>query len=262
MQITLPRREQEVNIEKTFEKMRSQGTFLPLENIRENITGWQQQYQQASPFPHVVIDNLFDPAILNCVLSEFPTPEHQQQWTRFQGRDEYLKHATRNEYQIPFFTRHFLYSLNSATFLHILSAVTGIPELIADMTFEGGGLHNTTRGGHLEVHADFNQHSSNTLDRRLNLLLYLNKDWEESYGGHLELWDRKMTQCKSRLLPVFNRCVIFGTTDFTYHGHPHPVTCPENMSRKSIALYYFSKGRPPEEVSGAHTTLFQKRPGS
>ena len=173
-----------------------------------------------------------------------------------------MKHATVNEYQIPFFTRNFLYALNSDTFLTVLSAITGITNLISDMNFEGGGLHNTTRGGHLEIHADFNKHSLNGLDRRINVLLYLNKQWREEYGGHLELWDRDMTRCHSRLLPVFNRCVIFGTTDYTYHGHPHPLTCPEGTSRKSIALYYFSKGRPAHEVSGTHTTLFQTRPKS
>jgi Rps23 Pro-64 3,4-dihydroxylase Tpa1-like proline 4-hydroxylase len=248
------------NIPATLERVSQQGTFLPLVKIRDNLADWRVQYQNATPFPHLVIDNLFDTDILNCVLSEFPTSQRQQQWTRFRGADEYLKNATNYEYQIPFFTRHFIYALNSETFLNVLSAITGIEGLIADMTFEGGGLHHTDRGGHLELHSDFNKHTANQLDRHINLLLYLNRDWQEQYGGHLELWDKDMIGCRSRLLPIFNRCVVFGTTDFTYHGHPHPVTCPEGMSRKSIALYYFSKGRPASEVSGTHTTLFQNRP--
>jgi hypothetical protein len=97
------------------------------------------------------------------------------------------------------------------------------------------------------------------LDRRLNLLLYLNKDWKEEYGGHLELWNRDMTQCGAKLLPVLNRVMVFGTTDFTYHGHPDPLKCPEGMTRKSLALYYFTNGRPAEELSGEHSTLFRTR---
>jgi hypothetical protein len=154
-----------------------------------------------------------------------------------------------------------LYHLNSITFLEFLSAVTGIPNLISDPSFEGGGLHQIVRGGKLGIHADFNRHRNYGLDRRLNLLLYLNKDWREEYGGHLQLWDRDMTACGAKVLPLFNRVMIFGTTDFTYHGHPDPLQCPEGMTRKSLALYYFSNGRPAAEVSGDHSTLFRARRG-
>ena len=99
------------------------------------------------------------------------------------------------------------------------------------------------------------------LDRRLNLLLYLNKEWKEEYGGHFELWNRDVTTCEAKILPIFNRCVIFNTSDFSYHGHPNPLNCPENLTRKSLALYYYSNGRPQEEISGKHSTIFQERPG-
>jgi hypothetical protein len=145
------------------------------------------------------------------------------------------------------------------TFLQFLSEVTGIPNLISDPGFEGGGLHQIIRGGKLGVHADFNRHRDFGLDRRLNLLLYLNRDWREEYGGNLELWDRTMSRCEARVAPLFNRVMIFGTTDFTYHGHPDPLQCPEGMTRKSMALYYFSNGRPAEELSGDHSTLFRAR---
>lgn len=93
------------------------------------------------------------------------------------------------------------------------------------------------------------------------MIVYLNRHWKEEYGGNLELWNREMTRCERRVLPIFNRCVIFNTTDFSYHGHPEPLTCPEGMTRKSLALYYYSNGRPAEELSDAHSTLFQSRPG-
>jgi hypothetical protein len=110
------------------------------------------------------------------------------------------------------------------------------------------------------VHADFNKHPVFNLDRRLNALLYLNKDWKEEYGGHLELWNRDVTRCEAKILPVFNRLAVFGTTDFTFHGHPNPLQCPEGTTRKSLALYYFSNGRPAEEINGSsNTTLFKAR---
>ena len=125
----------------------------------------------------------------------------------------------------------------------------------------GGGLHQIERGGYLKIHADFNRHPKFNLDRRLNLLLYLNENWKEEYGGHLELWNNQMTACVRRISPIFNRCVIFNTTDFSYHGHPEPLTCPEHVTRKSLALYYYSNGRPETERSRPHGTLTQTRPG-
>jgi hypothetical protein len=102
------------------------------------------------------------------------------------------------------------------------------------------------------------------LDRRLNVLIYLNKDWEESYGGHLQLWDKDMKYCKKKYLPKFNSMVVFGTTDFSNHGHPDALTCPDDRSRKSIATYYYSNGRPKEEIINRqlkNRTNFKDREG-
>jgi len=215
-------------------------------------------YRSAKPYAHVVFDNFFDPALLELVLSEFPEPD-EIKWQQFDNEQE-IKLASASESSFGPTTRLLLYHLNSITFLEFLSTVTGIANLIPDPCFDGGGLHQIVRGGKLAVHADFNKHPRYGLDRRLNLLLYLNKDWREEYGGHLELWNRDMSRCEAKILPVFNRLMIFGTTDFTYHGHPDPLQCPEGMTRKSLALYYFSNGRPVEETSGQHSTLFQARP--
>ena len=122
-------------------------------------------------------------------------------------------------------------------------------------------MHQIEPGGKLAVHADFNRHPRNGIDRRLNALLYLNPDWRDEYGGHLQLWDRNMTKCEARIAPLFNRMVVFSTTDFSYHGHPDELTCPVGVTRKSLALYYYTNGRPKEEVSGEHSTLFRERPG-
>src|ERR1700691_4495041 len=232
-------------------------SFLPLARMDELATTARSTYLSAQPFPHVVFDNFFDPSLLDLVLEEFPEPG-ENRWQSFDTAQE-IKLASAAEASFGSATRLLLYHLNSITFLQFLTAVTGIDNLISDPRFDGGGLHQIVRGGKLAVHADFNKHAAFGLDRRLNLLLYLNKGWREEYGGHLELWDRDMAGCKAKVLPVFNRVMVFGTTDFTYHGHPDPLQCPETMTRKSLALYYFSNGRPAEEVSGAHSTLFRAR---
>lgn len=119
-------------------------------------------------------------------------------------------------------------------------------------------------GGYLKVHTDFNKNPSLGLDRRINVLIYLNKDWDVAFGGHFELWDSEMKGCVSKILMVFNRLAQFSTTDFSYYGHPVTLQCPDGLSRKSVALYYYSLGRPETEVVRQHDadrTLFSKRSG-
>lgn len=232
-------------------------SFLPLPLMADVAERTRLSYLTAKPFPHFVIDNFFDPALLEQILAEFPKPG-EIKWQSFYNEHE-IKLASAAEASFGPITRLFLYHLNSVTFLDFLSKATGIANLISDPCFEGGGLHQIPRGGKLGVHADFNKHRRFGLDRRLNVLLYLNKDWREEYGGHLELWNRDVTQCEAKILPLFNRIAVFGTTDFTFHGHPNPLQCPEGMTRKSLALYYFTNGRPPEEISGEHSTLFKVR---
>jgi hypothetical protein len=225
--------------------------------MSETAEAGRSQYSTASPFPHIVLDNFFDPSLLEMVLSEFPG-RGQIRWQSFDNAQE-IKLASAAESSFGPVTRLLLYHLNSITFLEYLSRVTGIDNLIPDPRFEGGGLHQIVHGGKLGIHADFNKHRDYGLDRRINLLAYLNKDWKEEYGGHLQLWNRDMSSCVAKISPLFNRVVIFSTTDFTYHGHPDPLQCPETMTRKSLALYYFSNGRPQEEITGEHSTLFRPR---
>jgi hypothetical protein len=233
------------------------GSFLPLSRMKEIRESARASYSNAKPFPHVTFDNFFDAELIDQVLSEFPAPGAIR-WQKFDTSQE-IKLASSKESTFGPVTRLLMYHLNSMTFLEFLGHVTGIQNLIPDPGFEGGGLHQIVRGGKLGVHADFNKHRDFNLDRRVNLLLYLNKDWREEYGGHLQLWDRDVTHCEQKILPVFNSMMVFGTTDFTFHGHPDPLTCPEGMTRKSLALYYFSNGRPAEEVTDGHSTIFRAR---
>lgn len=232
-------------------------SFLPLARMAELAQQAHVRYVAARPFAHVVLDDFFDPELLDRVLAEFPRPGAID-WQRFDNAQE-IKLASAAESTFGPVTRLLLYHLNSITFLEFLSKVTGIANLISDPCFDGGGLHQIVRGGKLAVHADFNKHPRYGLDRRLNVLVYLNRGWREEYGGALELWDREMTRAEAKIFPLFNRLVIFGTTDFTYHGHPEALQCPPELTRKSLALYYFSNGRPAEEISGEHSTLFKAR---
>ena len=216
----------------------------------------REQYVNARPFPHIVLDNLFPAEVLEKVLAEFPRPE-EIEWRRFDNATE-KKLGYWHESTLPPGLQLFLYEMNSAPVLRFLEALTGIEGLIPDPYFGGAGPHQILPGGFLKIHADFNWHPLLKLDRRLNLLVYLNRDWKEEYGGHLELWSRDMTRCEQKILPVFNRTVVFSTTDFSYHGHPAPLACPEGMSRKSVSFYYYTNGRPEEERSAPHDTIFRK----
>ncbi len=227
-----------------------------LQSLAERL---QEKYKSASPFPHIVIENFLPQSVADRVLSEFPDP-NDIEWQRFKSKTE-TKLATNVDAHMKSMTRHLLAQFNSAAICGFLEKLTGIEGMIPDPHFMGGGLHQIQRGGFLKMHADFNWHARLRLDRRINLIVYFNKDWDESYGGHLELWDEKMDHCVEKVLPLFNRCVIFNTTSTSFHGHPNPLTCPEGRTRKSMALYYYTQGRPEEEKRESHSTLFQERPG-
>jgi Rps23 Pro-64 3,4-dihydroxylase Tpa1-like proline 4-hydroxylase len=225
---------------------------------RELAQKLREGYASADPFPHIVIDDFLPAEIAERVLAEFPKPETRE-WQTFDNPME-KKLASREERDFGDFTRELMHEFNAKGCLQFLTALTGIEHLIPDPHFEGGGLHQIQPGGFLKIHADFNFHSTYQLNRRINLLLYLNKDWQEDWNGHLELWDRSMSRCVKKVTPVFNRCVVFSTTDDAYHGHPEALKCPEGRSRKSLALYYYTNGRPEGEAFVKHTTLFRRRP--
>jgi Rps23 Pro-64 3,4-dihydroxylase Tpa1-like proline 4-hydroxylase len=199
---------------------------------RENAA----RYQANLPFAHIYFDNFLPTSDAEAVLRDFPSPK-ELKWNEFSNQNE-RKLAFDVVEKLPDSIRDVMYFLNSRPVIQFLETLTGIDGVIPDPYFVGGGLHQIKPGGHLEVHADFNRHEKLKLDRRINLLLYLNKDWKEEYGGHFELWNRDVTQAEQKILPLFNRCAIFSTTDYSFHGHPTPLTCPPDRSRKSLATYY------------------------
>jgi Rps23 Pro-64 3,4-dihydroxylase Tpa1-like proline 4-hydroxylase len=221
-------------------------------------------YATAQPFPHLIIDNLFNPRALDRVLSEWPPLETNSFDSYHDGTYTMFKYATNYMTQLGRCTELLLTRLAEPLFLEALQKVTGLSGLIPDPYLWGAGLHVTRSGGKLAIHADFIKHPKLNLDRRLNLILYLNRGWTEANEGCLELWNRNMEFCVRRILPIFNRTVVFSTTDFSFHGQPEPIQGPPDLFRKSITLFYYSNGRPDEEISGRDpsTPLWLERPGA
>ena len=223
-----------------------------------------KNYHNGLPFPNIVIENFFNEDYLNQILLDFPDLSKIKSSQKYLNKNE-IKYANNDYQNFPDSIKNFFEFLNSNMYLNFLQKLTSVKEkLIVDPQLNGGGLHEIKKGGILKIHTDFNKHPSLKLDRRINVLIYLNKDWKDQYGGHLELWDKDMLGCKKKILPTFNKMVIFSTNDFSNHGHPDPVICPLNQSRKSIALYYFSEGRPLEDLDKNHIknrTYFKNRVG-
>lgn len=234
--------------------------FINKEHL--NLENLSLKYQQNKPFQHIVLDNFINFELIEKVLNEFPDLSKIQNKFDYRLKTE-VKFATKGFKNISKSGVQLISFLNSDLFLDYLSKLTGIKEnLLSDPYLTGGGYHEIKSGGFLKVHADFNKHSMFDLDRRINLLLYLNKNWKEEWKGQLELYDKNnLDKPEKSILPIYNRCVIFNTTSFTFHGHPDPITCPNDISRKSIALYYFSLGRPDNEYLGKHGTEYVSTKG-
>lgn len=220
------------------------------------------QYQEAQPFPHIVIDKFLPETILDSVLYEFNKNENwwydKVKWTEpYQVNKFYWPHdiETVNNMpnDLPTISALVNY-LNSPVMLKYLEELTGIDNLISDELLMGGGLHKITSGGKLAIHKDYNVHPVKKMYRRLNLLIYLNKDWKTEWEGNLELWDKDHTKLEVSVEPLFNRAVIFTISDDSLHGHPAPLNTPENVSRNSIALYYFTEVKPNDE--NEHPVVF------
>lgn len=252
-------------------KHNQRGAFLfDYDKLMAFAEQYHADYKKAQPFPYIAIDDFVSDEIIGELLKGFPEPDPAKQ-TR--NNTAYVDEETekvpaqinkvglREERDFTPFLRHFIWELNSPSFILFLEKLTGIGKLLPDPKMLGGGTHQTLKDGLLRVHADFNVHRIYEIDRRINLILYLNRDWKEEYGGHLELWDKDVKNCIERILPIDKRCVIFSTGSETWHGHPHPLTCPEGRARQSIALYYYTNGRPESEKKPRHKTLWPALPG-
>ena len=214
------------------------------------------RYRSAWPFPHAVIDGLIPAEVARACHEEF-AQARRDHWQLYTDDGNTRKFALSDESLMGPITRHLVAQFNGRAMIEFLQELTGIPGLVGDPHLVGGGLHELGPGGFLRVHADFNVHPLLRLDRRLNLLLYLNEAWDERWGGELELWDAQMQGRADPIVPELGRVVIFNVTDESLHGNPSVVRCPPDRARRSLAFYYYSNGRPEAERSDPHSTLYQ-----
>ena len=228
-----------------------------------DIDQLKQTFATAEPYPHVVIDDFLDLVAAQKILDEFPDA-HDTIWDWKSNDINSIKQMCQDASKIKTLTNIWetIEFLNSESFLKDVSEFTNMPKLYGDDKLSGGGLHLMKRGGHLKLHVDFNiADSLPNLNRRLNIILFMNPNWKSEWGGGLELWNTDCTECIVKVDPIFNRAVIFDTQPengiMPWHGHPSPLQCPADVHRKSIALYYYSKELPDTKMSKKHKTIYQ-----
>ena len=216
------------------------------------------------PFKHMYVDNFFPIEFAELCLKSFPDTNDINNWdiSDDEGIEVKMRSNWKSEFDIPDNIIDAIRILNSSTFMHEMSNIFDIPKIIPDPYFTGGGLNITKKGGLLDVHIDGNYHDATGLNRRLNAILYLNKNWHKDWGGEFGLYDKEGKNCVKKINPIFNRLVIFDTHDFSFHGLPDPVNFPEDSPRRSIILYYYTKDpRPNDQIisSKPHSALWVKK---
>lgn len=239
------------------------------EKWKGKLADLSEKYQNAEEFPHIAIDDFIEKKPIDDALASFPEMKSNN-WNNYMHFNEKKLGMSKAEL-IPENLMKIINELSSPEFIKFLEELTGIKNIIADPALEGGGIHQIPQGGFLNIHADFTVHPRHrNWRRRINVLVYLNKDWKDEYGGKLELWTKDMKRSFSKILPQFNRVVVFNTDKDSFHGHPDPLTCPDGMSRKSIALYYYTdeenpyksptnyKGRPDDGIKKLFIYLDKK----
>jgi Rps23 Pro-64 3,4-dihydroxylase Tpa1-like proline 4-hydroxylase len=255
-----------MTVEKNFEDSMipildtDDGLLLDHDSARSFGQRLAGNYCVAKPFPHIVIDNFLPRSLLEKILKNFP--ENHVTKNEFNFEQDFITTHKRQVFpnSCNGFSRELFGFLNSGGILQFLEGMSCINGLIPDPYFDGAGFHEIKPGGVLGVHADFRINKRLNLQRRINMLIYLNPEWNDSWGGKLELWDRSMTEMVITIAPVLNRCVIFNTDATSFHGHPEPLACPAGQTRKSIALYFYTASdKVYEDVPGTGTN-WQARP--
>jgi 2-oxoglutarate-Fe(II)-dependent oxygenase superfamily protein len=239
------------------------GQDILSQSMVDMVGFYADAFKSAHPFKHVVVENFFEPSFAENLLAEFPAFDPKLAMNEM-GRLGGKAVNTRIRSIGPAY--HQLHdALGTRHFLDVISRVSGIPDLIMDPTMFGGGTHDNHHGQELDVHVDFNLDESEQLHRRLNVIVYLNKEWKSEWGGALEIhshpWNPDRNQIHS-IAPLFNRCVIFETNERSWHGFPKIDLPPEkrHLSRKSISIYLYTKDRPAKEIVPKHGTFYVQRP--
>ncbi|MFN9622999.1 MAG: 2OG-Fe(II) oxygenase [Cyanobacteriota bacterium] len=215
--------------------------------LADRVENLHSEFIDAKPFNHVAIDNFFSYEHARFLSNNFPKPDHPV-WLDWKNRSphQYGKLGPGNSDKFHMLEPEFKFALqefNSSIFLQFLERLSGIAKLIPDPYYTGGGMHQILHGGILDVHTDFNDYARLDLFRQLNVIIYLNEEWEPGHGGEIELWDASRRNGGKRVKsipPVFNRAVIFKTDKTSFHGHPKEWLAPPPITRRSIALYYYT----------------------
>ncbi|MBI2753633.1 MAG: 2OG-Fe(II) oxygenase [Betaproteobacteria bacterium] len=238
----------------------SDGLSLDANAARTIGESLSESYCFAEPFPHIVADHFLPEAVARAALEHFPRQALNSDKVFEMGYAGLHKRQVLPE-ECDAAARQMFHFFNSRPMLEFLEGLSSIPGLIPDPYFTGGGFHETARGGKLGIHADFRINEQLHLHRRLNVIIYLNEGWKDEWGGALELWDRDMKAKRLEVAPLFNRCVIFNTDADSFHGHPDPLQCPEGVTRRSIALYYYTASESIYRELPNQSTMYQARPG-
>jgi hypothetical protein len=216
-------------------------------------------YCFAEPFPHIVLDNFLPLPLARELRDRFPVEKLRSDVVFEAGYAGFHKRQILPN-DCDEFCRNTFAFFNSQPFLEFLEGLSTIDGLVPDPYFTGGGFHEIGPGGKLGIHADFRINNKLHLSRRMNVIIYLNEDWREEYNGSLELWSRDMKRKVRSVEPVLNRCVIFNTDADSYHGHPDPLTTPDGVLRRSIALYYYTASKAVYEEIPNRSTMYAARP--
>jgi len=226
-----------------------------------DVEALRAQVQRARPFPFFAIDGFLEPAFAREVAASYPSfQDAERMGLRFATVNERNKVQITDSRVFPPAVARLNEALSSPEWLALLGRVMGIDALLADPELHGGGMHETGPRGHLDVHIDFNLIESSKLHRRLNILVFLNEGWPAEWGGELELWDQDVRERQHAFLPEFNRCVVFETSERSFHGVT-AVRCPPDKTRKSFAAYYYTREPPAGWDGRSHCTIFRARPG-
>jgi Rps23 Pro-64 3,4-dihydroxylase Tpa1-like proline 4-hydroxylase len=232
------------------------GPLFPYERYESRADELAQTYRGASPFPHLFFESFLDPDVAHELAEQFPT-EATDHWVRYRHVNENKASIDRWD-DLPPKIAAVLRELNSPRFLALVGRITGIEGLMADPDIDGGGMHQAWRGGFLNVHTDFTMHRHKpTWRRRCNLIVYLNEDWDPNWGGAIEVWNSSMDRCMGSMPCDLNRALLFNTPN-ALHGFPEPLRCPEDRSRKSLQLYYYTADH--SEAAGPVATVYYARP--
>lgn len=225
-----------------------------------DIENFKKEVENAPEFPHFCIDNFLKDDFAEQVYNSFPDYSHTRMIGReFTGAKEKSKVQVTDSSFFPEPIKKLNDLLAAPEFMEMLRYVFDMPTLEADPKLIGGGIHQTNSGGRLDVHIDFNLLKDRNLHRRLNLLLYFNKDWKEEYGGYLDLWDKDVKNRIGYFQPKFNRLCGFVTNKISYHGVT-PLKCPPEVVRQSFATYYYTQDAPQDWDGTSHSTIFKPRP--